>query len=93
MVRSDQRVAYKYPPARRFIADLMTTHTPEELQDLLAAGVEFPELEMVKIEAEHPVSGLDQLRVTLEAWRSIRFDVYASAEEEYVEEIDLETFL
>lgn len=37
----------------------MTTHIPGELQDLLAAGVEFPELRMVKIEAEHPVPGLD----------------------------------
>lgn len=90
--RSNQRVGYKYPQARRFIADLMTTHTPEELQDLLADGLEFPELGMVKIEVEHPVPGLDQLHATLEARRSTRFDLSASAEEEYVEEIDLDTF-
>lgn len=59
MVRSDRRVAYKHPQARRFIADLMTTHTLGELQDLLVAGVEFPELGMVKIEAEHPIPGLE----------------------------------
>lgn len=59
----------------------MTTHTPRELQDLLAA---FPELGIVKIEAEHPVPGLDRPRVTLEARRSTRFDVSASVEEEYV---------
>lgn len=41
----------------------MLTHTPGELQDLLDAGVEFPELGMVKIEVEHLVPGLDQLRV------------------------------
>lgn len=42
--RFDRRIAYKYPQDRRFITDLMRTHTPRELQDLLAAGVEFPEL-------------------------------------------------
>lgn len=46
----DRRVAYKYPVARKFLADLTTTHTSGELQDLLAAGLEFPELGMVKIE-------------------------------------------
>lgn len=71
----------------------MTTLTPRELQDLLAAGMEFPELWMVKIEAEHPVPGLDQLCVNLERRRSTRFDVSASTKEEYVEEIDLATFI
>lgn len=93
MARSDQRVAYKYPQARRFIADLMTTYTPGELQDLLAVGVEFPELGMVKIETKHPIPGLDQLCVTLEARRSTGFDVSAFVAEEYVEEIDLDTFI
>lgn len=36
---------------------------------------------------------LDQLRVTLEMQRSTRFDMSASAEEEYVEKIDLETYI
>lgn len=71
----------------------MVTHTPRELQDLLAASVEFPEMGMVKIETEHPVPSLDQLRITLENQISTRFDVSASAEEEYVEEIDLDTFI
>lgn len=73
--------------------DLMTTHTLEELQDLLATGGEFLELGNVKIEAEHPVLGLDQLRVSLETRRSTRFDVSSSIEEEYVEEIDLAIFI
>lgn len=41
---SDRRVAYKYPQTQRFIADLMTTHTLGEPQDLLAAGIEFPKI-------------------------------------------------
>lgn len=52
-------MSYKYSEARRFLVDLMTTHTPRELEDLLATGVKFPELGMVKIEAKHPVPGLD----------------------------------
>lgn len=71
----------------------MIAHTPKELQKLLAAGVEFLELGMVKIEAEHPAPGLDQLCITLEARRSTRFDVSTSAEEEYVEEIHLDIFI
>lgn len=60
----EKRVAYKYPHARKFIVDLMTTYTPRELQDLLAADMDFPELGMVMIEAEHLVPGLGQLRIT-----------------------------
>lgn len=30
----------------------------EEVQELLAVGVEFLDLAMVKLEAEHPISGL-----------------------------------
>lgn len=37
--------------------------------------------------------GLDQLRVNLEAQRSTRFDVSTFVEEEYVEEIDMATFI
>lgn len=71
----------------------MTTHTLGELQDLLTAGVEFSELGMVKTEAEHPVPGLDQLCISLEMRRFSRLDVLASVEEEYVEKIDLATFI
>lgn len=69
------RVAYKYNEAWRFLADLMTTHTPGELQDLLAADMEFLELGMVKIKREHPVLGFDQLCASLETRRSTHFDV------------------
>lgn len=90
---SDRRIPYKYPEARPFLANLMTTHTLGELQDLLTAGVEFSELGMVKTEAEHPVPGLDQLCISLEMRRFSRLDVLASVEEEYVEKIDLATFI
>lgn len=56
-------------------------------------SMEFPELGMIKIEAEHAVPGLDQLCVSLETRRSTYFNVLASVEEEYVEEIDLATFI
>lgn len=46
-----------------------------------------------KVEAEHPVPGLDQLCVSLEMQRSTQFDVSASREEEYVEETDMATFI
>lgn len=63
-----------------FLANLMR-FILGELQDLLAAGMEFPKLEMVKIEAEHPAPDLDQLHVTLEKQSSTRFDILASLEE------------
>lgn len=51
--------------------------------------MDFLELGMVKIKAEHPLLGLDQLGVTLKMRRSTCFDISAFAEEEYIEEIDL----
>lgn len=42
----------------------MTTYILREFQDLLADGVEFPKLGMIKIEGEHLVPRLDQLCVS-----------------------------
>lgn len=36
-----------------------------EVQELLTAGVEFPDLGIVKIQAKHPVPGLDRLVASL----------------------------
>lgn len=46
--------------------NLATTHSAEEVQELLVAGVEFFDLGMVKIEDEHPVLGLERLVASLE---------------------------
>lgn len=59
-------MAYKYPEAWRFLAELMIIHIPGELQEFLAADMEFSELRMAKIEVDHPVPYLDLLRVSLE---------------------------
>lgn len=55
--------------------------------------MDFSELGMVKIEANNPIPGLDQLSVTLEMGRFTDFDILASAEEGYMEEIDLATYI
>lgn len=60
-VAFERKMAYKYPKGRKVLADLTTTHTPGELRDLLNAGIDFPDLGMFKIEADHPVPGLDNL--------------------------------
>lgn len=39
----------------------MSTHTMEEMQELLVTGTEFPDLVMVKIKAEHLIPSLDNL--------------------------------
>lgn len=57
--RVEKSEAYNYSRPRNFLADLMTTRMHEELQDLLSAGIDFPEVGIVKIEVEHPLPGLD----------------------------------
>lgn len=39
----------------------MSTHTVEEMQELLVTGTEFPDLVMVKIKAEQLIPSLDNL--------------------------------
>lgn len=55
--------------------------------------MEFPDLAVLKIEAEHPMPSLDQLCVSLETRKSTCFHVLASIQEEYVEEINLVTYI
>lgn len=54
-------MVYKYPRARKFFDNLLSRHSVEEMPELLVVGVELPNFEMVKIEAEHPMPGLDNL--------------------------------
>lgn len=55
--------------------------------------MDFPDLGIIKIRAEHPVPGLDRLITTLEERYSTHSDIPASPEEEYVEEIDLAEYI
>lgn len=48
----EKRMIYKYLRARKFFAKLAATHSNGEVQELLAAGIELPDLGMVKIEAD-----------------------------------------
>lgn len=77
-----KRMAYKYPKAQKFLENLITTHSPGELQDM---GLDFLDLKIIKIEAKYPMRGLDRLLITLEERRPTRF--------EYVEEIDLAQYV
>lgn len=68
-------MVYKYPHARKFFANLASTHSAEEMQGLLVAGVEFPELGIVKIEAEHPPPGLDNFVARLDERLPSNWDI------------------
>lgn len=41
-------------------------HSVEEMHNILAVGIEFPELGMMKIEADHKIRGFDNLFARLE---------------------------
>lgn len=71
----------------------MTTHVPKELQDPLIVGIDFPDLGMYKIEADHPMPSLNNLIVILEERYSSRFDVPVSLKQEYVEEITIAEYI
>lgn len=58
----------------------------EEMQELLVVGVEFSDLGMEKMKAEHPVPRLDNLLTRLEERHPSNYDVLASPEQ-YIEEI------
>lgn len=55
-------------------------------------GVEFSDLVMVKIEAEHPVPGLDNLLARLEERRPSNWDVAASPKQ-YKEKIVVANYI
>lgn len=86
-------MSYKYPKARKLLADLAVTHFTGEVQHLLTAGMEFLECGDGKIEGEHPMPCLDWLFAVLEECRSTSFDITASSEEDAAEEIDLTTYI
>lgn len=56
-----RKMVYKYPRARKFFLDMSTLYSVKELLKLLVAGVQFPDLGLVKIEVNHLVSGVDSL--------------------------------
>lgn len=62
---SGGRLIYKYPGSRKSF-DSMISHSIKEMHELLVVGVEFLDLGLVNIEAEHPVPGFDNLFPRLE---------------------------
>lgn len=69
---------YEYPRASKFSHDMSTSYSIEELRELLVTKVEFPDLELVKIEAHHIVPGVDSFLAWLEDQRSSNSNVPAS---------------
>lgn len=61
------------------------------MQELLVAGVEFPDLGMVKLEVEHPVPDLE-LSCPARRARPSNWDIHTSAEQ-YIEEIWLVDYI
>lgn len=59
-------MVYYYHRAREFFDNLSSMHTAEEMHELLVVGVDFLDLGMVTVEAEHLVPGLDNLLTRLE---------------------------
>lgn len=45
------------------------------MHELLAVGIEFPDLGMAKIELDHPVLGVDSLNTRLNEWCSSKRDI------------------
>lgn len=58
---SEVRTVYKYTGAWKFFESLQSSHSIKEIHELLVAGLEFSNLRMVKIEADHPVHGVGSL--------------------------------
>lgn len=72
-----KRFVYKYPKTRKHLYDLASTHSMDEIWELLVVALEFPDLRMVKIGAEHPVPSFYSLLARLDndvraAGRSLR---------------------
>lgn len=59
---------------------MSTSHSIEVLGELVGAGVEFPDLGLVKIKANHHVPGVDNLLTRLKERSSTNWDVPASPE-------------
>lgn len=72
---------YKCHLACKFFNDMSSSHTIEELHELLVMGLEFPDLGIVKRKANHPVHGFDSLLARLEERWPRNCDVSASHEQ------------
>lgn len=59
-------MVYKYPRARKFFGCLQAMHSVKEMHGIFVVGLEFPDLELVKIEADHPILGFDSLIAQLD---------------------------
>lgn len=81
---------YKWSP--QVFYDMSSSHTVEDLCGLLVAGLEFLDLGIEKIEADHPVHGFDILLARLEERRPSNWDVLASLKQ-YIEAIEPANYL
>lgn len=86
------RTAYKYPRARKFFESLQSSHSVKEMHELMTVGVEFSDLGMVKIEADHPIPGVDTLIARLNQWLLSNWDVHQSPEQ-YIEVIGATNYI
>lgn len=57
---------YKYPRAQTFYSQLQGSHSTNELADLFLAGLEFPNMELIKMETQHLVVRMGDLMARLE---------------------------
>lgn len=56
---SEGEMVYKYTQYRKVFDSLSSSHVVEQIHKLLVVAVEFSDLGLVKIEAEHPVPSFD----------------------------------
>lgn len=54
------------------------SHSVKEMHELLAEGVEFPDLGMVNIERDHPITGVDSLTARLNEQHPSNWDISPS---------------
>lgn len=66
-------------------------HTPVEIEELLSASLEFPNLGIVEVEAEHPIPGIDGLMTRIKEHCLSGWDI-PSSPEKYLKEIGAAKF-
>lgn len=64
---------------------LQSSHSNEEIHELLAVGLEFPNLDMVKIEPDHSIPDVHSLISKLNEWGQSNWDISPSSEQ-YIKE-------
>lgn len=57
---------YKSIPKPRFLCYPKASYTPVKIEEPLSAGLEFPDLRIVIVEAENPILGINGLITRLE---------------------------